>query len=92
MVLGNRASNPSYGTRPWGVAHIDHTQLDIELVSCARTGRSLGRPWATFLMDAFTRRLLVRLSHVRSTQLSLSHDGLTRMCLALRQTSSNHRR
>jgi len=29
----------------------------VELVS-ARTGRSLGRPWASFLMDAFTRRLL----------------------------------
>jgi transposase InsO family protein len=51
-------TTPAHGTRPWGVAHIDHTQLDIELVS-ARTGRCLGRPWATFLMDAFTRRLLV---------------------------------
>lgn len=40
------------------MAHLDHTQLDIELVS-ARTGRPLGRPWATFFMDAFTRRLLV---------------------------------
>lgn len=51
-------TTPPHGTRPWGVAHMDHTQLDIELVS-ARTGRRLGRPWATFLMDAFTRRLLV---------------------------------
>lgn len=49
---------PRHGTRPWGVAHLDHTQLDIALVS-ARTGRPLGRPWATFLTDAFTRRLLV---------------------------------
>ena len=49
---------PRHGSRPWGVAHLDHTQLDIVLVS-ARTGRPLGRPWATFLMDAFTRRLLV---------------------------------
>ncbi len=49
---------PAHGTRPWGVAHLDHTQLDIEVVS-ARTGRPLGRPWATFFMDAFTRRLLV---------------------------------
>jgi putative transposase len=51
-------TTPPHGTRPWGVAHLDHTQLDIELVS-TRTGRSLGRPWATFFMDAFTRRLLV---------------------------------
>src|SRR5207247_1926116 len=31
--------------------------LDVELV-CSRTGRPLGRPWATFLTDAFSRRLL----------------------------------
>ncbi len=37
---------------------MDHTELDIELVS-ARTGRTLGRPWATFMTDAFSRRLLV---------------------------------
>ena len=51
-------TTPPHGTRPWGIAHLDNTQLDLELVS-ARTGRRLGRPWATFLMDAFTRRLLV---------------------------------
>ncbi|WP_218617003.1 Mu transposase C-terminal domain-containing protein [[Phormidium ambiguum] IAM M-71] len=39
------------------MAHIDHTQLDIELV-CSRTGRSLGRPWATVLIDAMSRRIL----------------------------------
>jgi putative transposase len=49
-------TTPRHGSRPWGVAHIDHAQLDLELVSM-RTGRPLGRPWATFLMDAFTRRL-----------------------------------
>ena len=25
---------------------------------CSRTGRNLGRPWATFLSDTFSRRLL----------------------------------
>jgi putative transposase len=37
---------------------MDHTELDIELVS-ARTGQGLGRPWATFVTDAYSRRLLV---------------------------------
>ena len=45
-----------HGDRPWEVVHLDHTQLDIELVS--GLGQSLGRPWATFLVDAFSRRLL----------------------------------
>jgi transposase InsO family protein len=51
-------TTPRHGERPWEVVHLDHTQLDIGLVS-ARTGRYLGKPWATFMIDAFTRRLLV---------------------------------
>jgi putative transposase len=48
---------PVHGDRPFAIAHIDHTLLDIELVAQA-SGRHLGRPWATFLMDAFSRRVL----------------------------------
>jgi len=51
-------TTPRHGDRPWEIVHMDHTELDIELVS-ARTGRTLGRPWATFMIDAFSRRFLV---------------------------------
>lgn len=50
-------TTPRHGDRPFEIGHIDHTQLDIELV-CSHTGRRLGRPWSTFLSDAFSRRLL----------------------------------
>ena len=50
-------STPRHGDRPLAIAHIDHTQLDIELRSQA-TGRVLGRPWLTMLMDAYSRRIL----------------------------------
>ncbi|MDF0556349.1 transposase family protein, partial [Kamptonema sp. UHCC 0994] len=50
-------TTPRHGDRSFEIGHIDHTQLDVELV-CSRTGRPLGRPWATFLIDAFSRRLL----------------------------------
>ncbi|MEH1962066.1 MAG: DDE-type integrase/transposase/recombinase, partial [Nostoc sp.] len=50
-------TTPRHGDRPFEIAHIDHTELDVELV-CSRTGRSLGRPWATFLIDAYSRRFL----------------------------------
>jgi transposase InsO family protein len=50
-------TTPRHGDRPFEIGHIDHTQLDVELL-CSRTGRNLGRPWATFLSDAFSRRLL----------------------------------
>jgi transposase InsO family protein len=50
-------TTPRHGERPFEIGHIDHTELDIELV-CSVTGRSLGRPWLTLLMDAFSRRAL----------------------------------
>lgn len=50
-------TTPRHGDRPFEIGHIDHTELDLELV-CSRTGRNLGRPWATFLTDAFSRCLL----------------------------------
>lgn len=50
-------TTPRHGDRPFEICHIDHTQLDIELV-CSRTGRTLGRPWATLLIDATSRRIL----------------------------------
>lgn len=48
---------PRHGDRPFQIAHADHTKLDIEMV-CPITGINLGRPWASFLVDAYTRRLL----------------------------------
>jgi hypothetical protein len=37
-------STPRHGDRPFEIGHIDHTELDVELV-CSHTGRVLGRPW-----------------------------------------------
>ena len=51
------AGQPRHGDRPWELAHLDHTELDLELVS-SRTGQPLGRPWATLLIDAASRRIL----------------------------------
>jgi len=49
-------STPRHGDRPWEIVHLDHTELDIEV--CTSMGRVLGRPWATFATDAYSRRLL----------------------------------
>ena len=48
---------PRHGDRPFEIAHIDHTQLDVEVV-CSQTGHILGRPWLTLITDAFSRRVL----------------------------------
>ena len=50
-------TTPRHGDRPFHICHIDHTELDVELL-CSNTGRNLGRPWFTLLTDAFSRRLL----------------------------------
>lgn len=51
------ADTPQHGSRPFQYVHIDHTQLDIELLS-SRTDRPLGRPWLTLAIDAYSRRVL----------------------------------
>jgi|SRR5579875_1594700 len=48
---------PRHGDRPFEIAHIDHTELDVEVRSLG-TGHVLGRPWITLLVDAFSRRIL----------------------------------
>ncbi|WP_066098999.1 TnsA endonuclease N-terminal domain-containing protein [Bacillus sp. SJS] len=52
-----KMTTPRHGDRPFEIGHIDHTELDIELI-CSETGEILGRPWITFMVDAFSRRIL----------------------------------
>ncbi|MCC5619398.1 DDE-type integrase/transposase/recombinase [Nostoc sp. CHAB 5836] len=62
---------PKDGELPWENAHIDHTCLDINLVSSlislatcnissaiSSEQMSLGRCWATFLVDGYSKRIL----------------------------------
>jgi putative transposase len=48
---------PVHGVRPFEYVHIDHTLVDVEL-RCPRTGKSLGRPWLTLMVDAYSRRVM----------------------------------
>lgn len=50
-------TTPRHGDRPFEIVHIDHTLLDIEIV-CSHTGKNLGRPWVTAMIDAYSRRIL----------------------------------
>jgi transposase InsO family protein len=50
-------TSPRHGERPFEIVHIDHTELDIELI-CSQTGKNLGRPWLTLIIDAYSRRCL----------------------------------
>jgi len=48
---------PIHGARPFQFVHIDHTQLDILLVS-GETGKSLGKPWLSLAVDAESREVV----------------------------------
>lgn len=50
-------TTPRHGERAFHIAHIDHTEIDLEMVH-SKTGKKLGKAWITILMDAFTRRVL----------------------------------
>ncbi|KVU05507.1 hypothetical protein WK62_13320 [Burkholderia ubonensis] len=48
---------PVHGDYPMQFVHIDHTPLEIEVVSM-ESGETLGRPYLTLLICAYSRRIL----------------------------------
>lgn len=78
-------TTPKHGERSWHIVHIDHTELDIQLRH-SRTGKLLGRPWATFAVDAYSRRLL-------AVVLTLDDQPSYRSCmLVLRELARRYHR
>ena len=75
---------PAVPDRVFQVAHVDHTQMDVHLVS-ARTGAALGRPWLTIMEDGWSRMPLA---------VSISFDAPSRTALAgvLLDCVSRHQR
>lgn len=55
--LSLERETPKHGCRPFDVAHIDHTQLDLQFVD-EGTGANMGKAWLTVMIDAFTRVIL----------------------------------
>jgi len=75
---------PRHGDRPFEIAHLDHTELDVQLVD-SQTGQPNGRPWATFLTDAFSRRLL-------AVYLTFDEPSYRSCMMALRECVHRHNR
>src|SRR5690606_29831097 len=53
------ANTPIHGSRAFQYVHMDHTLLDVSLQD-RETGRSLGRPWLSLAVCAYSRRELGR--------------------------------
>lgn len=78
------ADTPIHGSRPFQYVHIDHTQLDLEVIS-SRTGKNLGRPWLTIVQCAFTRRIL-------AIYISFDSPSVVSVMMALRDMVRRHGR
>ena len=72
---------PPHGDRVFEVGHVDHTPLDVRLVSSVN-GTPLGSPWLTLMVDACSRTVLAfSLSFdapSRASVLSVLHDCVRR--------------
>jgi hypothetical protein len=77
-------TTPRHGDRPFEICHLDHTEADVEL-RCAHTGHVLGRPWMTFLSDAYSRRLL-------AVWLTFDPPSYRSCMMALRECVRRHHR
>ena len=77
-------TTPRHGDRPFEIAHVDHTELDVELI-CSTTGRNLGRPWLSLLTDAFSRRVL-------AFTLSFDPPSYRSCMMIIRECAARHNR
>ena len=72
---------PPHGDRVFEVGHVDHTPLDVRLVSSVN-GTPLGSPWLTLLVDAYSRTVLAFClsfdAPSRASVLSVLHDCVRR--------------
>lgn len=75
---------PRHGDRPFEIGHIDHTELDIELVS-RLTGQNLRRVWLTLLTDACSRKVL-------SHWLTFDEPSYRSCMMVLRECVRRHQR
>ncbi|GAC1698442.1 MAG: hypothetical protein NVS9B9_20960 [Ktedonobacteraceae bacterium] len=53
----NQHTTSRHGTYAWAMAHIDHTELDLELFDSV-TGQSMGKCWITLMVLSHARRIV----------------------------------
>ncbi len=77
-------TTPRHGDRPFEIGHIDHTELDLELLH-SQTGKHLGKCFLTLLLDAFSRRIL-------ALHLSFEPPSYRACMMVLRECVRRHQR
>lgn len=75
-------TTPKHGDRVFEIAHIDHTELDIELLV---DGKNSIRPWLTLMVDAYSRRIL-------AFYLTFEEPSYRSCMMVIRECVKNHNR
>lgn len=61
-VDGEHFTTPVNGDRPWQLAHVDHTVIDLELRHSTKRKnkkyKNMGKAWISLMIDAYSRRVL----------------------------------
>ncbi|WP_159438171.1 TnsA endonuclease N-terminal domain-containing protein [Salimicrobium flavidum] len=76
-------TTPKHGERVFEISHIDHTQLDVEVIF--GNGNESKRPWITFMIDAFSRKIL-------SYHLSFEEPSSRSCMMVIRECVRKHNR
>lgn len=75
---------PPHGDRAFEIAHVDHTQMDVQLIHSVY-GTPMGKPWLTILIDAYTRMVLAYV-------ISYEKPSYRSCMLVIRECLRRHRR
>lgn len=75
---------PRHGERPFQIAHIDHTLLDVEIGDHIY-GTTYARPWWSVMLDAHSRKVL-------ATWLSFDEPSYRSCMMVIRNCIKSHQR
>ena len=78
-------TTPRHGERPFALAHLDHTELDIRTHFVGDWQAVWQKPWATFLTDADSRRIL-------ACYVTYDPPSYRSVMMALRECVKRHQR
>jgi putative transposase len=77
-------TTPRHGDRSFEIAHLDHAELDLQLLH-SQTRKNLGKCFLTLLLDAFSRRIL-------AIHLSFERPSYRSCMMVLRECVRRHQR
>lgn len=84
LVWSGTGGFPPHGERPFDIAHIDHTEIDL-MFKIGDGDSSIGRAWLSIMIDAYSRVVL-------AYYISFEPPNYTNCMMLIRQCVQRHQR